>query len=103
MEERILDLKTMFDAGINKKMFFALLTNCTNGATDNKSQYSNYLKVVEWIDLFSRPFVEIPVNEEQVGLFFNYMSKYFGYHFGRNQDAYYVNKSFTNAEKTDDR
>lgn len=99
MEERILELKNLYDNGITRNIFFGLISHCTNGPVEYMSQYSNNLTLAEWFALFSAPFVNIGVSENQLELFFEYMRKYSSPFFGKNQNHYFVNKSFTNDEK----
>ena len=102
MKARILELKKLYDSGITQKIFLDLVLHSTNGPSEYQSQYSNDLSLTNWRELYSKPYVEIPVDENQLELFFNYMVKYFGGHFGRGQNTYYVAKSFTNDKKSED-
>lgn len=96
MEERILEVKELCDAGIDKNMFFKLILHVTNGVSNPMQAYANYLTIKEWQNLYSKPYVDIVVSEEQLVLFFNYMIKYSGNFFGKNQDKYFVFKTFIN-------
>ena len=102
MKAKILELKNLYDSGITQKIFLDLVSHSTNGAKEYQSQYSNDLQLKDWKDLYSKPYVEIPVDEHQLELFFNYMVKYFGNYFGRGQNTYYVTKSLTNDKKSED-
>lgn len=70
MEERILELKNLYDSGIEKNLFFELINNSTSGAGLHHSSYSNNLSKEEWKKLFAEPFINIDVSENQVELFF---------------------------------
>lgn len=102
MEERILELKELYDNEISKELFFKLILHVADGRENPAQAYANNLTIPEWKNLFSRPFVVIDVSDEQLSLFFNYMIKYSMDFFGRNQDKYFVLKTFINDLRTEE-
>lgn len=102
MEERILAVKELYDAGIDKSIFFKLLLHSTDGPTNEKQAYANYLTIDEWKKLYSREFVNINVTDNELLLFFNYMIKYSVGFFGKSKNEYFVYKTFTKNLRTED-
>ena len=102
MKERILEVKQLFNNKINKELFFKLILHVTDAYKEPMQAYANYLTIDEWQKLYSKPFVDIVVSEDQLLLFFNYMIKYSGNYFGKNNDKYFVFKTFNNDLRTED-
>lgn len=99
MNKQILDLKNLYDNGINNELFFKLILHVTNGYDGYREPmraYANYLDIENWEKLFSNPHVKIIINREQLTLFFDYMITYFPNYFGKNQQIYFVNLEFKN-------
>lgn len=99
MKEKIVCLKELYDNGIDENLFFKLISNSTNSPTDQKLAYSNLLTIKEWQELYAADYLNISVSENQLALFFNYMTKYSSNFFGKMNGKYFVNKYFTNEEK----
>lgn len=97
MKQRILQIKVMLDEGIYEELFLNLILNCTNGdAGRPPSSYANRLKLDSWVELFRRKFTDLEVTEDQLRLFFKYMSRYYGQHVGEDHDYFYVSRYFSN-------
>ncbi|MCG2611824.1 hypothetical protein LZZ90_09940 [Flavobacterium sp. SM15] len=97
MKERIQNVKVLFDLGIDRELFLAMVLHCTDHYEEKPPAYSNYLKIEKWKDLYAKkPHPALELNFEQLNCFFNYMSKYHSLYVGKNHDIFYVNKNFTN-------
>lgn len=101
MNKQILDLKKLYDNGINNDLFFKLILHVTNGydGYDKPMRaYANYLDIENWGNLFSNPHIKINIDLEKLILFFEYMITYYQNYFGKNQKIYYVNLEFRNND-----
>lgn len=95
MKERIKYLKNLFDNGIIGNVFFKMILHITDDCEIKSRAYSNYLGIEDWKKLYAKkPNPNLILNDEQISSFFNYLSRYHGDYFGKNQNYYYVNKNF---------
>lgn len=102
-KKRIEDLYELFKNGIDRELFFKLISNITNGGySETPSAWANNLKIESWMELYSDRNLKIDVSKEQLLLFFNYSVKYLDKYVGKSSDFYYVSKLFTNDKRTED-
>lgn len=101
MEQRILDLKNLFDNGINLDLFQRLVLHSTDGNSESTSAYANNQEVSAWVTMYNKPFVTLGVNNEQVELFLDYMVANHSRFFTKSAPRYAVNKYFNNDEKAE--
>ncbi len=103
MKERIQNLKDLTESGINRETFFKMILHCTDHYEDKPPAWANYLKIDIWQKLYAKkPHPDLNLSEEQLLLFFNYMSKYHHQYIGRNTDIYYVHRNFENDLRTEE-
>jgi hypothetical protein len=103
MEEKILQLKELYNQGIDKILFYQLILHSTNGHSEPTSIYANNKNVEEWVSLYNEDSIKLEVSNIQIELFFNYMSKYHYHFFGKDQGRFSINKYFNKEEKSKDK
>lgn len=102
MKERIKELYELYLIGIDRELFFKLILNITNQAYgEHSSNYANYLKIENWMELYAEETLNLNINEQKLIMFLNYMTKYVNKYIGKNGDYYYVTRDFSNEKRNE--
>ena len=87
LDQRIGRLKEISDLGVTLLNFVLVLSNLSNGHTQNPETWNNFT-IDEWVAFFANQFRPIEVSNEQIELIFNYIRDYHVNIINRNGDRY---------------
>lgn len=100
MKERINAIIELHKNGIDQTIFIKLILHSTDGGLSEMNHVvANNLDIETWGILYNRNPLNLDVNAQQLNLFFNYMSEYYGEYIRKSGDKYKVLKSFSNEKR----